>query len=315
MRVGDYVKVVDNSMARHILSMNEVVEITKVIGDDLRIEIKGSPTEWDATRFEPLPILTEAPPKGSKVVKVEKSDGNSLVSDKYLGEVVTTVGGQGDELRFCGIQEGGFYNSDITKGKWALVSLPKTEEPLFAEIKGMKKGDYVKVISNLDRARIGEIVQYTGRSFGGGEIVVKFKDGYETMYPIHLFEKLPILTEPVPVGSKVVKIKKDRSILDGCVGQIVTTCEPATNIWKDNQWIKLHHGDKYSIDNSRLSSWALVEAAKVETEFQVGDRVVPREEITTTETRQFQGECLNICLLYTSPSPRDATLSRMPSSA
>ena len=27
------------------------------------------------------------------------------------------------------------------------------------------------------------------------------------------------------------------------------------------------------------------------------------------------GDILNICLLYTSPSPRDATLSRMPSSA
>ena len=29
----------------------------------------------------------------------------------------------------------------------------------------------------------------------------------------------------------------------------------------------------------------------------------------------LQGEQLGICLLYTSPSPRDATLSRMPSSA
>ena len=28
-----------------------------------------------------------------------------------------------------------------------------------------------------------------------------------------------------------------------------------------------------------------------------------------------QGELFSICLLYTSPSPRDATLSRMPSSA
>jgi len=28
-----------------------------------------------------------------------------------------------------------------------------------------------------------------------------------------------------------------------------------------------------------------------------------------------KGEILEICLLYTSPSPRDATLSRMPSSA
>ena len=31
------------------------------------------------------------------------------------------------------------------------------------------------------------------------------------------------------------------------------------------------------------------------------------------ENPQFGGTCL--CLLYTSPSPRDATLSRMPSSA
>ena len=29
----------------------------------------------------------------------------------------------------------------------------------------------------------------------------------------------------------------------------------------------------------------------------------------------FSGRGYNICLLYTSPSPRDATLSRMPSSA
>ena len=34
-----------------------------------------------------------------------------------------------------------------------------------------------------------------------------------------------------------------------------------------------------------------------------------------TTTRQSESELLNRCLLYTSPSPRDATLSRMPSSA
>ena len=34
-----------------------------------------------------------------------------------------------------------------------------------------------------------------------------------------------------------------------------------------------------------------------------------------TKKNPFKGESKNTCLLYTSPSPRDATLSRMPSSA
>ena len=33
------------------------------------------------------------------------------------------------------------------------------------------------------------------------------------------------------------------------------------------------------------------------------------------ENREINAEMYNSCLLYTSPSPRDATLSRMPSSA
>ena len=33
------------------------------------------------------------------------------------------------------------------------------------------------------------------------------------------------------------------------------------------------------------------------------------------QARYVMGTILDICLLYTSPSPRDATLSRMPSSA
>ena len=35
----------------------------------------------------------------------------------------------------------------------------------------------------------------------------------------------------------------------------------------------------------------------------------------TSVNRDFDTDVLRICLLYTSPSPRDATLSRMPSSA
>ena len=38
-------------------------------------------------------------------------------------------------------------------------------------------------------------------------------------------------------------------------------------------------------------------------------------QLTPSAYRVFQGKLLERCLLYTSPSPRDATLSRMPSSA
>ena len=42
------------------------------------------------------------------------------------------------------------------------------------------------------------------------------------------------------------------------------------------------------------------------------------EEVVVTANKKVQTAQeipMNICLLYTSPSPRDATLSRMPSSA
>ena len=46
-----------------------------------------------------------------------------------------------------------------------------------------------------------------------------------------------------------------------------------------------------------------------------GGQVEPNETFHEALSREIQEE-LNInCLLYTSPSPRDATLSRMPSSA
>ena len=51
------------------------------------------------------------------------------------------------------------------------------------------------------------------------------------------------------------------------------------------------------------------------------DYPVSVQSMTTTKTRDTDEtlgqvyELANNCLLYTSPSPRDATLSRMPSSA
>ena len=43
--------------------------------------------------------------------------------------------------------------------------------------------------------------------------------------------------------------------------------------------------------------------------------VIPHENVYSCDDVLISRDSLNTCLLYTSPSPRDATLSRMPSSA
>ena len=52
-------------------------------------------------------------------------------------------------------------------------------------------------------------------------------------------------------------------------------------------------------------------------EFPIHDLGHPKRQELVTEARKGLEAlgCAHICLLYTSPSPRDATLSRMPSSA
>ena len=60
----------------------------------------------------------------------------------------------------------------------------------------------------------------------------------------------------------------------------------------------------------------LLESGKTIPDFSAGDTLVVQVRITEgtrSRLQAFEGVC--ICLLYTSPSPRDATLSRMPSSA
>ena len=51
----------------------------------------------------------------------------------------------------------------------------------------------------------------------------------------------------------------------------------------------------------------------VESEFREWLKAVPKEELPKIEN--LEDAVVKHCLLYTSPSPRDATLSRMPSSA
>ena len=127
MKVGEYVKVVDSKG----ISPKEVSDIVKVTerhvsGTDIKFE--GNKYFWNIDRFEPLPILTEAPPKGSKVVKVEESGCCHLSSDRSLGRVLTTTEEGYHTLHFNKAETGGFATSNLTKGKWALVSLPETEE-------------------------------------------------------------------------------------------------------------------------------------------------------------------------------------------
>ena len=49
------------------------------------------------------------------------------------------------------------------------------------------------------------------------------------------------------------------------------------------------------------------------------EKIISYEKITTVENKdgvnEFKDDPIDVCLLYTSPSPRDGLLSRMPSSA
>ena len=77
--------------------------------------------------------------------------------------------------------------------------------------------------------------------------------------------------------------------------------------------------------NARLSLRKQVEVVRSSTD--MAEAPLPLHKSVYTSEARFEAEtqhifhgqpllaCLSGCLLYTSPSPRDATLSRMPSSA
>ena len=65
---------------------------------------------------------------------------------------------------------------------------------------------------------------------------------------------------------------------------------------------------------SRLVSGELVGGTKLRASHLAGEMGISRTPIGEALIK-LEGEGLLICLLYTSPSPRDGLLSRMPSSA
>ena len=349
MKVGDYVRIVDATKSRGDLVVGEITKVSYVSNFINAIRVEGTEKLWSTTRFEPLPILTEAPPKGSKVVKVEKSCNGSLVSDGSLGKIFTTTGGGGHILHLCGNETGGIIRSDVTQGKWALVLLqednnqfvpkPEYEEgkqyrclswhgdffnkggiyeyysknqlvgeggiphfvgcSLFSNFEEVdntearyEKGEYLKVVKNLFGLVTGELVQYVGEAKDNC-IEIRHtgvsRDVFKSVSK-DCVEKLPIPNEPAPIGSKVVKIKKDGGVFDKYLGEVFEVFSgdlPHHRILMDN-------GMRYNFHTSDLGSWALVEAAKTETEFQAGDLVIAKEDLATVKTREFQGEYLNI---------------------
>ena len=79
---------------------------------------------------------------------------------------------------------------------------------------------------------------------------------------------------------------------------------------------KLKTNDREELDRLRF---ALVDGEHGFFQLDVDDEVDEFDQVAATEKRATFGKDIKrvyeICLLYTSPSPRDATLSRMPSSA
>ena len=79
--------------------------------------------------------------------------------------------------------------------------------------------------------------------------------------------------------------------------------------------VKTQNGPSYGIINNDIIS--LVRGNLFETIELTGEEIklANAKIMVPLEPKTFYAAGLNYCLLYTSPSPRDATLSRMPSSA
>ena len=81
-----------------------------------------------------------------------------------------------------------------------------------------------------------------------------------------------------------------------------------------SHWAGIKH-KKAAIDNKRGKLWSKLSKAII-----IAAKMGGGDPVTNIRLRQAIQDAKDVsmpkdCLLYTSPSPRDATLSRMPSSA
>ena len=88
-------------------------------------------------------------------------------------------------------------------------------------------------------------------------------------------------------------------------------------IW-DNQYL-IHHGKLAENKGSYEAGFILQEILGPRPETPLLDDIASAEDLEQLERERMRTDAIlsdwQTCLLYTSPSPRDATLSRMPSSA
>ena len=73
-----------------------------------------------------------------------------------------------------------------------------------------------------------------------------------------------------------------------------------------------HSGD---VDEHEFVAWMELNTSQLKTAMIVGKILLGLGQIMSKQPETLKEQFPGPCLLYTSPSPRDATLSRMPSSA
>ena len=177
-------------------------------------------------------------------------------------------------------------------GVWALFSLNYSHvQPILAKCQGeqllVKLFDHVKGISGIstsDEPDEGEFNPYAAK-------LQFMAEG---------------MTKTVTCNTQHVSYSLERQLVELCKERSITTATPLSAItrkwsvlFKENTLSLVHYNCRPLI--ARWLKWALMIHNL-------------REELAKYTAVGVVG-LVNSCLLYTSPSPRDATLSRMPSSA
>ena len=131
--------------------------------------------------------------------------------------------------------------------------------------------------------------------------------GFEIIY----FNQDEVFKEHV-LTSKLVKEKYEISNAWSVGGEIILFTNSGLGVWSINEPDSIHIIPFNSRENYRVNKGILLNDSEA---------IIPisRNGIWqfNIKEKRFVKRIIdnNICLLYTSPSPRDATLSRMPSSA
>ena len=225
-----------------------------------------------------------------------------------------------------------FSNSEIEDPKWSHHDLPKIDDLTpalrhYVELKIenpdrvllYRLGDFFECFFE-DAIKLSRLLEITLTSKEGGKKIGKVpmagiphhaSDRYCTElirkgFSIAICDQL----EAAPAkGNKLIKRGITRLITPG------TVLEEGMLSAKQNNWLASVLIESKS--NTEIINWSLAKIDVSTGEFIVQEGIDTnnlRQELIKLKAAEVISE-KNSCLLYTSPSPRDATLSRMPSSA